>query len=202
MPNGDGSQAPVVHVHDSGPEDRVLVDVQYVSLVEVVVQHCGEEVVRHGDCMQVPCEMQVNLLHRQNLGQPASCRAPLYPEDRAHGRLPDDATCLLPDPVQALIQTNGCHGLALPEWGRIDAGYENQPTVSPGFGLFYPVPGNFGYVGAVESEVLPLDADCLSNLLNREQFRTSGYLKIGIHRATHGKPHLKPSSGNMRWDVQ
>ena len=72
----------------------------------------------------------------------------------------------------------------------------------PDLACFTLFPGNFGYVGAVESEVLPLDADCLSNLLNREQFRTSGYLKIGIHRATHGKPHLKPSSGNMRWDVQ
>ena len=71
---------------------------------------------------------------------------------------------------------------------------------SSGFGLLYPVPGNFGYVGAVEYGP-PLDTDCLSNLLNREQFRTSGYLKIGIHRATHGKPHLKPSSGNTVGDV-
>ena len=65
------------------------VEAQLVALVQVVVDHRGEQVVRRRDGVEVAGEVQVELLHRQDLAVAAAGGAALDAERRAHRRLAD-----------------------------------------------------------------------------------------------------------------
>ena len=69
-----GSEAPVVHVEAAPPGDGERVDAERVSLEDVRVEHRSEEVVRGGDRMEVAREVQIQVLHRDNLRVAASRR--------------------------------------------------------------------------------------------------------------------------------
>ena len=43
------------------------IDVEFVSLVDVVVDHGGQEVVRQFDGVEIAGEVQVDVLHRHDL---------------------------------------------------------------------------------------------------------------------------------------
>ena len=60
-----------------------------VALVEVVVDHRRQQVVRRGDGVEVAGQVQVERLHRHDLAVAAAGRAALDAERRAHRRLPD-----------------------------------------------------------------------------------------------------------------
>ena len=76
--------------------------------------------------MQVTGEMQVDLLHRQDLRVAAAGRAALDSEDWSHRGLPNHAARVVPARVEALVQADGGHRLALSEGGRAYAGDQNQ----------------------------------------------------------------------------
>ena len=88
-PDDDVAQRAVVDVEHAPPGDVVRVDVGRVALVEVVVEHRGEQVVRRGDRVEVAGEVQVEDLHRHDLAVAAARGAALDPERRAHRRLAD-----------------------------------------------------------------------------------------------------------------
>src|SRR5947207_11596184 len=75
--------------------DVVLVQGELVALVEMVVDHRGEQVVRRGDGVHVTGEMQVERLHRHDLAVPAACRAAFDAEgDRKSTRLNSSHTVI------------------------------------------------------------------------------------------------------------
>src|SRR4029453_9422570 len=77
----DVAQGAVVDVQDPPPGDAVPVDVEeVVVVVDVVVDHGGEQVVRGGDRVQVAGEVQVHRLHRDHLARAATGAAALDPE--------------------------------------------------------------------------------------------------------------------------
>ena len=76
-------QRTIVDVYDPGPADRGRIDVQRVAAEKMVVQERGGEVVGGGDGMEVAREVDVDLLHGQDLAQAAAGGAALEAEDRA-----------------------------------------------------------------------------------------------------------------------
>ncbi|SIN13231.1 Uncharacterised protein [Mycobacteroides abscessus subsp. abscessus] len=58
----DVAQGAVVDVQDAPPRDAALVDVQGVAVVQMVVQQRREHVVRGGDGVEVPGQVQVELV--------------------------------------------------------------------------------------------------------------------------------------------
>ena len=80
----DVAQRPVVDVEHAAPGDVVQVEAELVALVQVVVDHRRQQVVRRGDGVEVAGEVQVEQLHRDHLAVAAAGRAALDAEGRAH----------------------------------------------------------------------------------------------------------------------
>ena len=77
------SAAPVVDVDAAPPRDRERVDAQLVAVKDVSLEHRGEQVVRCADGVDVPGEVEVDVLHRHDLRVAASGGAALDPEHGA-----------------------------------------------------------------------------------------------------------------------
>ena len=91
LPDADqhASQGAVVHVEDARPADGRRVDAELVAAEELVVQEGRAQVVRRGHRVQVPGEVEVDVLHRQHLAVAAAGAAALDAEDGPQRRLPD-----------------------------------------------------------------------------------------------------------------
>ena len=91
----DMPELAVVHVHRALPGDLLGVYAERVALLDVVIQHRGEQVVRGAYGVEVAGEVQVYVLHGHDLGVAAAGRAALDAEDgaerglaqRGHGAL-------------------------------------------------------------------------------------------------------------------
>ena len=74
------AERPVVHVDGAAPTDAPGVDVELVAPIDMVVDHCREQIVGGADGVEVAGEMQVDVLHRHDLRVAAAGRAALHPE--------------------------------------------------------------------------------------------------------------------------
>ena len=79
----DVAERAVADVEDPRPEDPVRVDPERVLVVEAVVEERAGQVVRRPDGMDVAGQVEVEVLHRDDLAVAAAGRAALDPEDRA-----------------------------------------------------------------------------------------------------------------------
>ena len=115
----DVAQLAVVHVDDALPGDAARIDVEVVTLLDVVVEHGGEEVVRGADGVEVAGEVEVDVLHGHDLGVAATGSAALYAEDRAEGRLAEGENGILAETPEGVREADGRGGLALARlaWG-------------------------------------------------------------------------------------
>ena len=57
----------VIHIQTAFPNNASRVDGKGIPLVNMVVNGGGEEIVGRGDGVHVSCEMEVDILHGQNL---------------------------------------------------------------------------------------------------------------------------------------
>jgi hypothetical protein len=121
-PDGDLPQRPVVHVHGASPGNPQRIDVVRVAVQDRGVDHRGEQVVGGADRMDVAREVEVEVLHRHNLGKAAARRATLDPEHRADRRLAQAGHRVLADHPEALGQADQRGGLTLAGAGRRHAG--------------------------------------------------------------------------------
>src|SRR5207253_9831288 len=123
-------------LHDALPiweQDAGWIDVDLVPVEDVRVQDRGDQVVRRSDGVDVPGEVEVDLLHRQDLSSAASGRAAFRPEDGPEGRLADGDDPLGAEAVQGLAEADRGQGLPLPGAGRGRAGGEAElalPTLA------------------------------------------------------------------------
>ena len=119
-------QLAVVHVHATLPGDLLHIDTKGVPLLDVVVQHRCEQVVRCADGVEVAGEVQVDILHGHDLSITAARCAALDAKDRAKARFPQRHGHILADPGQAVRQADRRGGLALACRSRRDCSHEHQ----------------------------------------------------------------------------
>ena len=129
----DLAQLAVVHVHRTLPDDALRVDAELVSLLDVVVEHRGEEVCRRADRVKVAGEVEVDVLHRDDLGIAAAGGPALHAEDRAERRLAQRNTRAFSDAAQAVGEADGRGGFALARRGGRDRRDKNELPVRPVF---------------------------------------------------------------------
>ena len=173
----DEAEVTVIHVEHALPGD--FLDVQLIA-VAAVIKDRREEVVRRGDRVEVTGEVEVDRLHRENLGVAAASRAALHAEARAERRFAESEAGILPDLAEALGE--GDRGRGLSGAGRHAGGrrHEDQFPV----GLTLRVQMNLCLVAAVGFEFGISQTDFVRELLNRFQFdgmrdfniRKHGYL--------------------------
>ena len=100
-----------------------------VALVQVVVEHRGEQVVRRRDRVEVAGEVEVDLVHRDDLGVAAARRAALHAEHRAETRLADADHDLLAEPAQRLAHADRDGALPFAGGRGIDPGDEHEAAL-------------------------------------------------------------------------
>ena len=82
--------------------------------------------------MEIAGEMQVDVLHRHDLGIAAAGRTALDAEAGAEAGLAQADDRLLADAVEAVAEADGGGGLALARRGRGDGGDQDQLAVGAG----------------------------------------------------------------------
>jgi hypothetical protein len=78
--DGHVAQRTVIDVEAAPPADRERVDAELVAVEDVRLEESGEQVVRGADRMDVACEVEVHVLHRDDLRVTAAGCAALDPE--------------------------------------------------------------------------------------------------------------------------
>lgn len=74
------AQLTVVHVDDALPGDALNIDAELVALLNMVVEHGGQQVVGGTDSVEVSGKVQVDVLHGDDLAQPPPAAPPFTPK--------------------------------------------------------------------------------------------------------------------------
>ena len=125
-PVDEVAELAVVHIHAAFPCNAARVDVHRVALLDAVIHHGGDEVVGGGDGVHVAGEMQVDVLHRDDLRITAACRAAFYAEHRSERRLAQGKARIIAFQTQGIRQTDGNRGLSLARRRRVDGGHQHE----------------------------------------------------------------------------
>lgn len=80
------TQRAVVHIRHTFEGDALRINAKRVSLLQVVIHQCHQQVVGTGDGMKVPGEVQVDFIHGQHLRVATTGGPALHPEAWAHRR--------------------------------------------------------------------------------------------------------------------
>ena len=157
----DLAQRAVVHIHDAAPGDAAAVDARLVAPVDVVVDQRAEQVVRRGNGVEVAGEVQVDVLHRHDLGVAAAGSSALHAERGPERRLAQAEHRLLADVVERVGQPDRGRGLALAGRRWRDRSDQDQLAVVLVLERLDVVHRHLGLVVAIGLEVLRRDAKLL-----------------------------------------
>ena len=155
----DLAQRPVVHVDHASPGDAAHVDAQLVPVVDMVVEHRREQVVRERDGIEVSGEVQIDVFHWHHLRVAAAGCAALHAEDGSERGLAQADHGFLADMVERVAQPHRRGGLALPRRSGCHRRYQDQLGVGPGFQVVEVLQRDLGLVMPVGLEMLLGDAE-------------------------------------------
>ena len=150
----DAPQAPALDVQHTLPHDLLQVYVQLVAAEDVVLHEAREEVVGAGDRVEVPREVDVDVLHGQHLGVAAPRRPALDAEHWAEAWLPEDHYVLLPELAHRLSQPYGHRGLALTGLRRRHGGHYDELPVRPVLPLLQDMRLDLGLVFSIKLDIV------------------------------------------------
>ena len=125
----DVAQRAVVHVEHASPGDPAHVDAERVAAMDVVVDECGEQIRRHGDRREVTREVEVDVLHGNDLRVAAAGCAALHAEHRAERRFAQADHRAAADPVERVAEPDGGRRLALAGRRGRDGRHEHELAV-------------------------------------------------------------------------
>jgi len=132
----DIAQGPVVHVHGPPPDDPPRIDCQSVPLLEMIVERRRQQGMRRGNRVEIAGKVQVDVLHRHDLGIAAARRAALDSHAGAERRLAQHDDRFLAQFDEGLRHADGRGGFAFARRGRRDGRDQNQLAVGPLTDLF------------------------------------------------------------------
>src|SRR5690625_383058 len=99
--------------------------------------------------MEVTSEVQVDILHRDDLRVPAASRATLHPEDRPEARLTETEDDILLTKPKRVGQPRRDRRLPLTRWSRCDTRHQDELTILPLTSLLDRVERDLGLVGSI-----------------------------------------------------
>ena len=183
----DVAQGAIADVDDARPEDPVRVDAERVLVVEAVVEERAGEIVRGPDGMDVAGQVEVEVLHRDDLAVAAAGRSALDPEDRPERRLADVDRGLLPDDVEALGEPDRGRRLALAERRRGDRGHDHVLAARTlGLEPCDRLERHLRLGRPVELELVVGDPEVAGDVDDRARLDRTGDLEVG--REAHRSP--------------
>ena len=175
----DVPELAVVHVHAAPPRDLLHVDAEGVALLNVVIQHGGQQVVGRADGVKIAGKVQVDVLHGHHLRVAAAGGSALDAEHRAEGRLTQAEEHIPVQTAQGVGQTDAGGGLALPRRSGVDGGDEDQLAL-PGC---FPQRGDvdLGLIAAIVFQQALVNARLRGHLTNGEHIRALSDLDVSFH---------------------
>ncbi len=184
-PDDHLAEHPVVDVHAAAPGDALGVEAEAVPVHEVCVHERREQVVGRADRVDVAGEVEVQLLHRDDLRVAAPGRAALDAEHGADRRFAQAEDGLPPDRPESLGERDGGRRLALAGGGRRDRGDADELPVRA---VGEPVEDgerDLGLRVAERLELARLDPRAVRDLVDRAEHRGLRDLEAGGHRRRH-----------------
>ena len=133
----------------------------------MVVDHSCEKVVGSADRVEITCEVEVDVLHGNDLRISAACRAALDAEDRAEGGLTKSNHDFFAQFLEAVSQSDSRCGLALTCRGGVHRCHEDQLSVFP-VGVLEKLVIDLGLVLAVLLKIFVIDPCLCRDLCDRE----------------------------------
>jgi hypothetical protein len=183
----DVTESAVADVDDPRPQDVVGVDAQRVAVVDVVVDERSGEVVRRAHRVDVAGEVEVEVLHRNDLAVAAASGPALDPEHRSERRLADRHGRAPADAVQALGKPDGRGRLALSEGCRADRGDDHVLAARAGcLDSTDPVERHLRLGAAIRLDLVVLEPEVPGNVRDRAWLDAAGNLEIGRKRRRGG----------------
>ena len=119
----------VIHIHTSSPCNLTWVNVQSISLENMVIDHCCKKIVCSSDCMEITCEMKIDIFHRNNLCISAACSTTLNTEYRSKRWLTKCNHNALSKFLHSISKSYSCSCFSLTSRGRVDCCYKDQFSV-------------------------------------------------------------------------
>jgi hypothetical protein len=182
------AEGPVVHIHGPRPGDPPRVETQRIPLMQVVVQHGREQVVRRGDGVKITGEVQVDLVHGDHLRVSTAGRAAFDPEHRAQAWLPNADDHLLAQPPQCLADADRDGALPLSRRCRIDPGDQNQAAL--GFSPGDRLGGDLGLVPTIRQDFVRTESHFGGDLGDGSELGRLGDGDVGGDRS-QGSAHTQ-----------
>ena len=176
----DVAQATVVYVQDTLPLDFLQTETRMAILIKMVVEQCRNHVVRRGNGVEIAREMEVDVLHWQDLCVSASRRATLHSETRSERWFAKDRDRLLSDFVQTERQTDGDGSLTDAGLGGRDGGNEDEVVLADAL-LVDEVERDFGDVATVVEDFIARDAEAFGDVFDFLQRGFSGNFDVSFH---------------------
>ena len=192
------AQLAVVHVHAALPGDLLHVNAQGIALLNVVVQHRGQQIIGCANGVEVPGEVEVDVLHRNDLSIAAAGRAALHAKYRAQRGLAQANDRLLAQAAQGVRQADGGGGFALAGRSGTDGSYQYQlgfeRQILHGMDIY------FGLVMAVVLQIFRGNSQLSGHLFDRQHSGFLSDLDVGLktHNDASSKiyyPKNKPEVG-------
>ena len=119
------AQVAVVESQHPRPGDPLRINVQGIPVKQMVIDKACQKIMRGGDRMRVPRQMQIDVLQGNNLGTSPAGGTTLDAENRAQGGLAQGHNRPVTQPAQSHCQANGGDGFALAKRGRINRGNQD-----------------------------------------------------------------------------
>ena len=120
------SELAIIHVNTAFPHHAAWINVEVITLLDVVIQHGGAEVVCSADGVEVSGKVKVDVLHRNYLGIAATCSTALDTKNRAQRRLSKSQHGRLSQAGQGICQTYRGSGLSLARWRWVNGSYQHK----------------------------------------------------------------------------
>src|SRR5205807_6420426 len=178
----DRTEGAVVHFEAAAPDDLERVDAEPVSVQEVRLQHRREQVVGGPDGVDVAGEVEVQVLHRDDLRVPAARRAALDAEDRAERRLAQAEHRPLADPAEPLRERDGRGRLPLARRRRRDRGDANELSLRRALEALQHRQVDLRLVATVQLDLVALEPASQRELVDRLERRLLRDLEAGGHQ--------------------
>ena len=182
--DNDVTQGAIIEVEHALPRDAAHVDVECITLLDVVVDDSREQVVRRRDGVEVAREVQVDVLHRHDLRVAAAGSTALEAKAGAERRLAQRDGNLLALTVEGVSEADARRRLALAGRRRVDSRHEDELAIRLLLDALPSGKCDFCLVLAVELELIIADTELLRDLLDRAHLGFLCNLNIGFHFCT------------------
>src|SRR5690606_18159902 len=177
----DVAQRTVVHVHHAAPGDAARVDAKAIAPVDVVVDQGREKIVGRGNGMEIAREMEVDVLHGDNLCITSTRRTALHAEAWAKRRLTHADDGLATDTIERIAKADRGGRLPLACRRRVDRRDEDKPAIRLVLQRSDEVARELGLVMAEGKQVFLRNIELCANLLDWLPGRLTGDLDVGFH---------------------